>query len=114
MVFTVGLISLLTERLTVHRLIARNAPVLSPVLVLLAMLTIYRQAGASIFGTANLFSPPPFGFSRIAIGLFAGASQSFLIIAVTAVVFAAAWLFFERTIWGKAFEAIAIDRFAAR
>lgn len=112
-VFTVGLISLLTERLTVHRLIARNAPVLSPVLVLLAMLTIYRQAGASIFGTANLFSPPPFGFSRIAIGPFAGASQSFLIIAVTAVVFAAAWLFFERTIWGKAFEAIAIDRFAA-
>ena len=112
-VCTVGLISLLTERLTVRPLMARNAPVLSPVLVLLGMLTVYREVGTSIFGTQNLFSPPPFGFGRVAIGPFAGASQSFLIIAVTAVVFTATWLFFERTLWGKAFEAIAINRFAA-
>jgi branched-chain amino acid transport system permease protein len=112
-VITVGLVALVTERLTVHPLMARNAPVLSPVLVLLGMLTIYREIGTSIFGTANLFSPPPFGFTRVAIGPFDGASQSFLIIAVTAIVFIAAWFFFERTLWGKAFEAIAIDRFAA-
>ena len=34
-------------------------------------------------------------------------------IAITAIVFIGAWFFFERTIWGKAFEAVAIDRRAA-
>lgn len=112
-VITVGLVAFVTERLTVAPLLRRNAPPLAPVLVLLGMLIVYREAGVAIFGTANLFSPPPFGFGRIEFGPFAGASQSFFVILVTAIVFIGAWLFFERTIWGKAFEAVAIDRRAA-
>ena len=43
----------------------------------------------------------------------AGSYQSFFIILVAAAVFAAAWAFFERTLAGKSFEAVAIDRRAA-
>jgi branched-chain amino acid transport system permease protein len=39
--------------------------------------------------------------------------QSFFIIAVTSVVFVGVWLFFERTVAGKSFEAVAIHRRAA-
>ena len=39
--------------------------------------------------------------------------QSFFIIAVTGVVFIGVWLFFERTVAGKSFEAVAIHRRAA-
>ena len=46
-----------------------------------------------------------FGFAQI--------RQSFFIIVVALAVFAAAWFFFERTLAGKSFEAVAIDRRAA-
>ena len=74
---SVGLVAFLTERLAIYPLLKRNAPPLAPVLALLGMLIVYREAGVAIFGTANLFSPPPFGFGRIEIGPLAGASQSF-------------------------------------
>lgn len=112
-VITVGTVALVTERLGVRPLLRRGAPPLAPVLVLLGMLIVYREVGIAIFGTANLFSPPPFGFKRVELGPFAGVTQSFLIASVVAVVFIGAWLFFEKTIWGKAFEAVAIDRHAA-
>jgi branched-chain amino acid transport system permease protein len=112
-VATVGIVAIVTERLTVRPLVERNAPVLSPVLALLGMFVIYRETTIWIFGTANQFAPAPLGFGRVEIGPFGGASQSFLIIAVTALVFGGAWYFFEKTVWGKAFEAVAIDRFAA-
>jgi len=112
-VITLGLVGLFTERLAVAPLARRNAPVLAAILVLLGMLIVYREAGIGLFGTANLFSPPPLGFKRVEIGPFAGVTQSFLIIGLTLGVFGAAWLFFEKTLWGKAFEAVSIDRRAA-
>lgn len=66
-----------------------------------------------VFGADPLPSPPPFGSKRITFGPFAGVSQQFLIIAATFVLFAATWLFFERTVWGRAFEAVALNRRAA-
>src|SRR5690606_10718020 len=50
---------------------------------------------------------------RLELGLLAGSYQSFFIIAVTSTVFLGAWYFFERTLTGKSFEAVAIDRRAA-
>ena len=86
-----------TERLTVRPLIARGAPELNTLL----------------FGASPLPSPAPFGFRRMLIGPLPGVSQQFLIIGMTGAIFLAAWLFFERTVLGRAFEAVALNRKAA-
>jgi branched-chain amino acid transport system permease protein len=47
------------------------------------------------------------------IAIFGGAPQEFLIIGATLALFLAVWLFFERSLWGRAFEAVALNRRAA-
>ena len=103
----------LTELLTVRPLVERNAPVLAPILALLGMLVVFREVISLGFGSDPRPVPYPFGFGRFEWGLLAGSYQSFFIIAVTLGVFAGAWYFFERTLAGKSFEAVAIDRRAA-
>ncbi|MEE2969506.1 MAG: branched-chain amino acid ABC transporter permease [Pseudomonadota bacterium] len=112
-VLAVGLIGWLSERLTVRPLVEGGASVLSPVLALLGMLVVYREAASLIWGVDNMFVPMPFGFGRVEIGPFAGSSQSFFILSVTLTVFFLVWLLFEKTVWGKAFEAVALNRMAA-
>ena len=101
------------EKVAVRPLVERGAPVLSPILALLGVLIIFREVGTLIGGTEALPTDPPFGFRRVAIGQLAGTPQSFYIIASTALIFLGAWAFFERTVWGKAFEAVALNRKAA-
>ena len=108
-----GVLGWLVEALTVRPLIARGANITSPILALLGVLVIFRESLTMLFGADPLPSPPPFGFRRVAFGLFAGVPQQFLIITVTFALFAAVWLFFERTVWGRAFEAVALNRRAA-
>ena len=108
-----GVLGWLVEALTVRPLIRRGASVTSSILALLGVLIIFREGLTLLFGADPLPSPPPLGFKRVAFGPFAGGSQQFLIIGVTFVLFAGAWLFFERTIWGRAFEAVALNRRAA-
>ena len=112
-VVVLGLLGWAVERLTVRPLVRRGAAVTSPILALLGVLVIFRESLTLIYGADPLPSPPPFGFKRIEIGIFAGASQQFFIIGVTLSVFALVWLFFERTVWGRAFEAVALNRRAA-
>ena len=109
----VGLIGWLTERLTIRPLVEGGASVLSPVLALLGMLVVYRESASLIWGVDNMFVPMPFGFGRVEVGPFAGSSQSFFILTITAGVFLLVWLLFEKTVWGKAFEAVALNRMAA-
>jgi branched-chain amino acid transport system permease protein len=105
----------LTERIAVRPLVERGAPLLAPILALLGMLVIFRESISLWFGPDPHPVPYPFEFERIEIGpLFgvslAGSNQSFVIIAATLVIFVAVWWFFERTLWGKCFEAVAINR----
>jgi len=102
-----------TERLTVRPLVERNAPPLAPILVLLGMLVVFRESISVMFGPDPQPVPPAFGFGRLELGMIAGSYQSFFIITVTLATFAAVWYFFERTLAGKSFEAVAIDRRAA-
>jgi len=102
-----------TERFTVRPLVERGAPPLAPILALLGMLVVFRELISVGFGPDPQPVPPSFGFGRLELGLLAGSYQSFFIITVSAAVFAASWYFFERTLAGKSFEAVAIDRRAA-
>ena len=102
-----------TERIAVRPLVERGAPALAPILALLGMLVVFRELVSVGFGPDPQPVPPSFGFGRLELGPVAGSYQSFFIIAVTSAVFLAAWYFFERTLAGKSFEAVAIDRRAA-
>ncbi len=102
-----------TERVAVRPLVERGAPALAPILALLGMLVVFRELVSLGFGPDPQPVPPAFGFGRLELGLVAGSYQSFFIIVVAAGVFGATWYFFERTLAGKSFEAVAIDRRAA-
>ncbi len=102
------------EWVAIRPLVLRGASHLALMLSLLGVLLVLMEVGARFGGTEALPTEPPFGFRRVEFGPFAGTPQSFFTIALTLVVFAAVWFFFERTLWGRAFEAVAIDRQAAQ
>lgn len=92
-----------TERIAVRPLVERGAPPLAPILALLGMLVVFREI-------VSLSFPPDPHPVPYALGI---GNQSWFVIAVTVALFAAVWLFFERTTAGKSFEAVAIHRRAA-
>jgi branched-chain amino acid transport system permease protein len=102
-----------TERVAVRPLLDAGAPVLAPILALLGMLVVFRESISLAFGPDPRQVPYPFGFGRLELGALAGSYQSFFMIGVSAAVFGAAWYFFERTVAGKCFEAVALNRRAA-
>jgi branched-chain amino acid transport system permease protein len=112
-VTVVGLVSLLTERLLVRRLTAGGAPLAAIILALLGVMFVYRETAALIFGLDVLQVDPPFGYGTVDLAGFGIPAHTFLIYAATTVVFVGAWCFFERTLAGKAFRAVAIDRLGA-
>jgi branched-chain amino acid transport system permease protein len=95
----------LTEWSVVRPLVVRGAGHLAPILVLLGMLVVYHQIMLLQFGADQWPLEGPFGFRRVEIGPIAGTPQSFFIIVTTIAVFVA--------VWGKSFEAVAINRRAA-
>jgi hypothetical protein len=107
-----GVLGWLVEALTVRPLIARGASITSPILALLGVLVIFRESLTMLFGADPLPSPPPFGFRRVAFGLFAGVPPQFLIIALTIAPFTAACLFFSAGL-GTRLQAVALNRRAA-
>ncbi len=102
-----------TERITVRPLVEKGAPLLAPILALLGMLVVFREAISVSFPPDPHPVPFPFGLGRLEWGPFGGSYQSFFIIATTLLVFIGVWLFFERTVAGKSFEAVALHRRAA-
>jgi branched-chain amino acid transport system permease protein len=109
----VMLVGWVTERVAVRPLVERGAPLLAPILALLGVLVVTREIISVSFPPDPLPVTFPFGIGRLEFGPIGGSYQSFFIIAVTLVVFAGAWLFFEKTLWGKSFEAVALNRRAA-
>ena len=102
-----------TERVVVRRLVEKGAPVLAPILALLGMLVVFRESVSVSFPPDPHPVPYAFGIGRLEWGLLGGTYQSVFIIAVTLAVFIGVWLFFERTVAGKAFQAVALHRRAA-
>jgi len=102
-----------TERIAVRPLVERGAPLLAPILALLGMLVVFREAISVSFPPDPHPVPFPFGLGRLEWGPFGGSYQSFFIIGATILVFLGSWFFFERTVAGKSFEAVALHRRAA-
>ena len=102
-----------TERIAVRPLVEKGAPILAPILALLGMLVVFREAISVSFPPDPHPVPFPFGLGRLEWGPFGGSYQSFFIIVTTVLVFIATWAFFERTVAGKSFEAVALHRRAA-
>src|SRR4029077_12827218 len=102
-----------SERIVVRPLAEEGAPLLAPILALLGMVVVYRESISAIFPPDPMPVPYALGMGRLELGPGGGPYQSFFTIGVTLVVFIATWLFFERTVAGKAFEAVALHRRAA-
>lgn len=102
-----------TERIAVRPLVEKGAPLLAPILALLGMLVVFREVISVSFPPDPHPVPFPFGLGRLEWGPFGGSYQSFFIIGATILVFFGAWFFFERTVAGKSFEAVALHRRAA-
>ena len=107
------LVGWVTERIAVRPLVERGAAVLAPILALLGALVITREIISVSFPPDPMPVPFPFGIGRLELFGVGGSYQSFFIIAVTLAVFAGFWFFFEKTLWGKSFEAVALNRRAA-
>src|SRR6185503_6962645 len=89
-----------TERIAVRPLVERGAPLLAPILALLGMLVVFRESISLGFGPDPHQVPEPVDFQYL----------KYFMIGTTLAVFVAAWLFFEKTLWGKSFEAVALNR----
>jgi branched-chain amino acid transport system permease protein len=92
-----------TERIAVRPLVEKGAPLLAPILALLGMLVVFRESISLGFGPDPHQVPEPVDFQYL----------KYFVIGSTLAVFVAAWLFFEKTLWGKSFEAVALNRRAA-
>jgi len=102
-----------TERIAVRPLVEKGAPLLAPILALLGVLVVTREIISVSFPPDPLPVPFPFGIGRLELFGIGASYQNVFIIVVTAAVFVGAWLFFEKTLWGKSFEAVALNRRAA-
>jgi len=107
------LVGWVSERVAVRPLVEKGTGVLAPILALLGVLVITREIISVSFPPDPMPVPFPFGIGRLEFGPIGGSYQSFFIIAVTLAVFAGSWFFFEKTLWGRSFEAVALNRRAA-
>jgi len=102
-----------TERIAVRPLVEKGTSVLAPILALLGVLVVTREVISVSFPPDPLPVPFPFGIGRLELFGIGGSYQNVFIIVVTLAVFAGTWFFFEKTLWGKSFEAVSLNRRAA-
>jgi branched-chain amino acid transport system permease protein len=92
-----------TERIAVRPLVEKGAPLLAPILALLGMLVVFRESVSLYFGPDPHQVPEAVDFQYL----------KYFTIGATLLVFAGVWLFFEKTLWGRSFEAVSLNRKAA-
>lgn len=90
-----------------------DRPTLMLMFVAVAVHYALTGLGLIFFGSEGLRTPA-FIPGRIDIGVTRLSWQLALVIAASAVMMIGMWLFFDRSLWGKALRATAISRFGAR
>jgi branched-chain amino acid transport system permease protein len=94
------LVGWVTERIAVRPLVQKGATVLAPILALLGVLVITREAISVSFPPDPLPVPFPFGIGRLELFGIGGSYQSVFINIFTLAVFTGDWVFVEKTLWG--------------
>jgi branched-chain amino acid transport system permease protein len=110
------LIGIVIERLTIYP--ARKAEPLTLIIITVGVYIALQGLALIIWGTTS-YTLPAFTTldprdSTVRLGSVIIKGQSFWIWGVTAVVLAALYYFFEKTMWGKALRACSVNRQAAR
>lgn len=90
-----------------------HTSVLTKLIVAVALHTVLTGAGLYFFGAEGLRSAPIIS-GRIDIGFTRLSYQLVLVALASLVLMTALWVFFERTLWGKALRATAMNRLGAR
>lgn len=90
-----------------------NASVLVLFIASIAVHYMLQGLGLVFFGGEGLRSAA-FSDARFKLGVVEASAQSLLVIVASVVVMALLWLFFERTVYGKALRATAVNRVGAR
>lgn len=90
-----------------------QAPVLNLLIVSVAVHLMMVGLGLVAFG-AEGSRTPPFSEGTIDIGVLSASAQSLWVIGCSALLIVALYLFFERSFYGKALRATAINRTGAR
>ena len=107
------LVGWVTERIAVRPLVEKGTPLLAPILALLGVLVVTREIVSVSFPPDPMPVPFPFGIGRLELFGIGSSYQNVFIIVMTLAVFAGPWFFFEKTLWGKSFEAVSLNRRAA-
>src|SRR5262245_50430847 len=90
-----------------------NASVLVLFIAAIAAHYVLQGLGLVFFGGEGLRSAA-FSDARFALGVIQASAQSLIVIAASIVVMLVLWLFFGRSIYGKALRATAVNRVGAR
>lgn len=85
------------------------------VLFIVSMAVHYAMAGLGlVFFGGEGFRAKPFSDAQMNVGVLNITAQSLLVIGASVAVMVALWLFFERSLYGKALRATAVNRIGAR
>lgn len=90
-----------------------HTTVLTKLIVAVALHTVLMGAGLFFFGAEGLRSAPIIA-GRLDVGFTRLSYQLILVALASVVLMVALWVFFERTLWGKALRATAMNRLGAR
>lgn len=90
-----------------------HTTILTKLIVAVAVHTVLVGAGLLFFGAEGLRSAPIIA-GRIDVGFTRVSYQLILVAAVSALLLGLLWMFFERSLWGKALRATAMNRLGAR
>jgi len=90
-----------------------HTSILTKLIVAVALHTVLVGAGLFFFGAEGLRSAPLIS-GRIDIGVTRLSYQLILVAAASVILMWLLWAFFERTLWGKALRATAMNRLGAR
>ncbi len=112
-VVSVTIVGILFDKLVVESLVRAKSPLFGLIVSTVAVSFLLRNGSAAIWGTTQLYAKPVLGNTPIVIFDASFIPQSFVVFAVTIVALLATWYFYDRTIIGRSFRAVAINREAA-
>lgn len=110
----VSVVGMLFSRLAIEPLVRRKAHLHSLVVATLGAAFLIQSSSELIWGKDDLYAKPPLGSQTVTIFKANFVPQSFIVFAVVIVALALMWYFFGRTLTGKSFRAVALNRDAAR